>query len=260
MKNLLTAISFAGILVFNSCSESEKEISAKISVENYSNKNCNRAEDIKKNPTKYPEFSFFDTLCASIEINLVQIETPSKDISEKINQTIVSKICDNYGFGDETYTTIEEVLNSVYDSEDGFEVSIHTEVITNKNNILCIQTAFETYAFGAAHPFGFYSYYNFSLTTGKLITLDELLIPNYQKELTDIGKRNFIRENGEEGWNFSEGDEFVLSDDFAITEKGLLFSYDPYEIGPYAMGAPSVLITYKEISSLIKKDGLLKKL
>ncbi len=239
--------------------ETDEEITATTSFESYSEENCTRSEEIKSNPKDHPDFNLFDTLCTKVKVELVKIETPSQEISRKINREIGAEICKNYGFGDENYTTIEEILNSVNEDENGFDVSIHTNVITNTNNVLCVQLNFDTYSFGAAHPFAFSHFLNFNLGTGKTITLDELLQPGYRSRLNEIGQKNFIHQNGEDGWNFSQENGFQLSDDFAITEKGLLFSYNPYDIGPYVMGAPDVLIKYEEISSLIRKDGLLKK-
>lgn len=239
--------------------KTDKEITATTSFESYSEENCTRSEEIKSNPNDHPDFNFFDTLCTKVKLELVKIETPSQEISRKINQEIEAEICKNYGFGEEHYSTIEEILNSVNEDENGFDVSILTNVITNTNNVLCVHLNFDTYSFGAAHPFAFSHFLNFNLGTGNVIKLDELMQPGYKSKLTEIAEKNFIHQNGEEGWHISEQNKFQLSDDFAITEKGLLFSYNPYDIGPYVMGAPDVLINYEEISSLIKKDGLLKK-
>lgn len=254
------ALFSTALLFLASCgnNDTDQEIIATSSVEEYSKENCSRAEAVRLNPEAHTELRVFDTLCTKVDLTLVKIETPSKAISDKINQAILANICDKYGFGEENYTSIEGILNSVNDDEDGFDVTIHSEIVTNKNNVLCVSISFETYAFGAAHPYSYCNYYNFDLATGKIITL-ESLVNSTDPAFTEIGKKNFIKENGEEGWNFSEDGEFKLSPDFAITEQGLLFSYNAYEIGAYAMGAPEFLIQYDEIPSLIKKDGLLNK-
>jgi hypothetical protein len=36
---------------------------------------------------------------------------------------------------------------------------------------------------------------------------------------------------------------------------GLLFHFNPYEIGPYSSGAPEVFLSFKEINSLINPNG-----
>ena len=57
-------------------------------------------------------------------------------------------------------------------------------------------------------------------------------------------------------WDFEPGN-FKLNENFAISTGGLLFTFNPYEIGPYVMGAPQVFIPYKEMKDLINKNGLL---
>jgi hypothetical protein len=42
---------------------------------------------------------------------------------------------------------------------------------------------------------------------------------------------------------------------FYLTDKALVTSYDPYEIGPYAAGHQETELLFEEIAPWIKKDG-----
>ncbi len=130
-------------------------------------------------------------------------------------------------------------------------------MVTNDNNIICINIGESFYGFGGAHAQTVNNSYNFDIRTGDIITLDDILVQNYAETLNKIGESIFIETNGSEGWQFEQG-SFELNRDFAITPGGLLFSYDQYEIGPYAAGFPEVFIPYKDINNLIKPNGLLK--
>ena len=49
-------------------------------------------------------------------------------------------------------------------------------------------------------------------------------------------------------------DKFILSKNFCLTYKGMLFYYNPYEIKPYAEGHTEIFLTNKELSSIIKEN------
>jgi hypothetical protein len=218
-------------------------------------KNCKNAEKNKKQPSDDP--MPWDTLCTTIDLDYITVKLPSLEASKKVNDTIMKILCNSSIYGNQ-YSTLEALMNSVDSVENGvgFEMSIGAYLITNDNNIICISIGESFFDFGAAHPQNINNLYNFDIRTGNLITLDDILIENYAETLNKIGEIIFIETNGSEGWQFEKG-SFELNRDFAITPGGLLFSYDQYEIGVYAAGAPEVFIPYKDINNLIKPNGLL---
>jgi hypothetical protein len=46
---------------------------------------------------------------------------------------------------------------------------------------------------------------------------------------------------GEAGFTF-ENDAFALPQNFAVTDKGISLHYNPYEVGPYVMGATDCMV------------------
>ena len=74
-------------------------------------------------------------------------------------------------------------------------------------------------------------------------------------EMHDDGIEEEDQENN--NLNFEDG-EFELNDNFEISEKGLTFLFNQYEIGPYAIGMPEIFIPYSKMKGLIKEDGVLK--
>ena len=43
-----------------------------------------------------------------------------------------------------------------------------------------------------------------------------------------------------------------------MSSKGITFIYQPYEIGPYAAGAPEVFLSLKDIQRLLKENPYIK--
>ena len=113
---------------------------------------------------------------------------------------------------------------------------------------------------GGAHPMSGISYTNYYVKTGQEIKLNEILIPNFSDKLDAIGEKIFVKtyDEIESVWFFKRG-EFKLNENFSILAGGLLFTFNTYEIGPYAAGAPEVFIPYRDIQEIINPDGILKR-
>jgi hypothetical protein len=45
-----------------------------------------------------------------------------------------------------------------------------------------------------------------------------------------------------------------------LTKKGLLFTFDPYQVGPYAAGPQTVIVPYAKLKEIAKADGALMKM
>ena len=132
-------------------------------------------------------------------------------------------------------------------------------LVDSSNTFLSMSILFQYYALGAAHGQYGSSVLNVDLNTGNPIALKDLLVDNYKTALKSLAKRKFLSQNGNDGWWFLEGDQpFELPEVFSIRRKGITFYYQPYEIGPYAAGAPEVFLSIKDLGSLLKENPHLK--
>lgn len=221
-----------------------------------------------------------DSLGANIEfIYPVLANYSNNEIGWDINSNIEKTFLKDYNFGerninwksydammDDFVKRYKNFINDTSLSKDYkpmWENSFFTDVIFNSNDILSLENT-EFHFEGGAHPLTFFIYVNYNLKTGKAITLNDLLVPNYKAELDKIGESEFRKtynvkkgERFETAGYFIKNNDFHLNNNFSITKAGLVFRFGQYEIGPYVMGAPSVFIPYNEIKSLINQEGLL---
>ena len=100
------------------------------------------------------------------------------------------------------------------------------------------------------------TYYSFDLTTGKQIQLSDILKPGSAMRLNQIGEPLFVKQYGEDGWNFEPG-HFEFNSNYAIMPGGLIFLFGQYEIGSYAAGMPEVFLPFKSIEELIKPGSVI---
>lgn len=217
-----------------------------------SNKNCSFTNNVPADEEMMP----WDTMCTSLSISLIKLNSNTATSANKINQSIEKNTC-TFSVGEKRVTSIDAFLKSVDESSEyGFEQEVWSNLVSLSKTTCCIEINSFYYAFGSAHPYAFGNFYNYDLATGKSIKLEDLLVPNFDRELNQIAEKIFVQTNGNDGWFYEKG-KFQLNSDFAIYPSGLLFQFDAYEIGPYAAGSPSVFIPFQKISHLIKKDGLL---
>jgi hypothetical protein len=162
------------------------------------------------------------------------------------------------GMGETKYKSINELLHSIDTMEDFFysDSEYGMSVISNEDNRLCISVSYWANT-GGAHPNGYSTYFNFNPQTGDTIMLKDILIAGANDSLAAKAKREFIKANGsleENDWFF--GNEFKLAYNFVIAKGGLLFQYNSYEAGAYAMGAPQFFIPKKELHGIVKPEYL----
>jgi hypothetical protein len=128
---------------------------------------------------------------------------------------------------------------------------------------LGLQTSGYEYT-GGAHGMPYSSCSVVDLSEGKLIQLHTLLAPGALARLSEIASRKLREENKVSDLNeagFFEK-EIKVSDkpDLCLGDDEITLDFSVYEIAPYAMGAPSISLTFAELKPLMRADPLVTEL
>ncbi|MDD0823425.1 DUF3298 domain-containing protein [Mannheimia sp. AT1] len=138
----------------------------------------------------------------------------------------------------------------------GYEDSISSQFIGQRNNIATFTMQFYTYG-GGAHGLHYTQYINVNLDKEVLIDLNELISPQNQEKLKAILWKNYrmnrLGENGKYN-GFAKKEDFRLSPEFYFSLSGITFVYPPYELGPYAEGDVEVEAGWFEVNQLLNPD------
>jgi hypothetical protein len=220
------------------------------------NENCKVREGNMKSTRKDTLF-WQDTLCASLHLSLVSLAENGNKIHKKINEALTRGVLSLWP-GEKPPASIHEMLHSIgsYGPGDVMEGEYSTNIVSFENNILSMSVGGWANT-GGAHPNGYSIFLNFDMRTGDTISLLDVVKPETIDELVFRAKQQFIKENGnlkENGWFF--GEEFVLPHSFSIGKGGLLFEYNSYEAGPYAMGMPQFFLSWKQIKDIVREEYL----
>ena len=127
------------------------------------------------------------------------------------------------------------------------------------DSLLSLRFYEESYT-GGAHPNFGAGFQVFDLKRESVVTLDSLIKPDPSDKLLRKAEESFRTEQivmegeslDEAGFWF-EGKQFYLPENYALTDSGLLFLYNPYEIGPYSEGMIEFTIPYRELKPLLRK-------
>lgn len=212
--------------------------------------------------------------CARVEVRYPEIETtPVEDMREQLNgkiQEIMLSSIDDETKPDDieqmAYLFIQRYKKELEHGAKNWSLDKTIEILLNTPQIISFQINESGYT-GGPHGYNNIYFMNIDLDIMQEVKLADLLLPGYEAELNITGEVIFreIREipTGADlkgaGFEF-ENNQFSLNDKtdrFAVTDKGLLFYFNNYEIAPYVDGPTEVLIPYTKIQNLIDPNGLL---
>ena len=82
----------------------------------------------------------------------------------------------------------------------------------------------------------------FDVTDGSPVTLDDLFVPDFNDVLTEILNRHVAESLSEEDIEDLFEPTVSPTGNYILTSDSITFIYNPYEIGPYSIGTPSVSV------------------
>lgn len=145
----------------------------------------------------------------------------------------------------------------------GYEFFSGVDVMYNARDIFTIKILNYEMPYGAANGMNSLIYLNFDAKTEKRLSINDCFSdPRYQ-ELVKRGKEFFVEKVKADGmFDLLDNqflDRFYLPVNFAVTNSGIEFAYQQYEVGPRPLGMPAFTIPYGEIKTLTDKGCTLQR-
>lgn len=158
----------------------------------------------------------------------------------------------------EGYGSFVEENNIQYPLSWMKETAINIELYTPQ--IICIEN--QTYEFaGGAHGNSFRIWNIYDIESGLKLDLKTFIPENKMVDFVKKAEKLFRADEGISDTTnlnknyFFENGKFALSATFALTKKGIMFHYNPYEIKPYAAGTTTLIINYDDIQEYLTNTG-----
>jgi len=208
---------------------------AKFTTKNFNEKNKIKRFDIN---IEYPELSGVNPAIAA-KFNLLAKNQAMSGVAE-FRKAMMSQ-------------TKEDLKYLPAEMNNYMEVSYSIEWATN--DIISIEFTNSEFT-GGAHPNYALSSLNFDMKTGAEIKLANLFEPktNYLKTISDFSIAELKSQMGEmtdEEWiSNGAGAKAENYTTWNLTRKGLMITFDPYQVAAYAAGSQTVIIPYEKLNGL----------
>jgi len=262
MKKIISIFILSIIIVACSQEKTDSKISESTNVLQFNDTDIRYYEKIYfksyGNPKNEKDFA---------ELKIEYPELISSGVSsDSINKFIKSYLL-NLPFNDDQYTSFDEIADSLFsnyitvqqefdDYHIGWYIHANSKINGLFKNIISITNEEEIYT-GGANTFYNLTYSNFNINSGKLLTLENIIISNNIETVEKLGEGLFRKmkniptnQSFEEAGFWFENKIFSLNDNFAITDSGLVFFYNLYEIAPRSSGTTKLFIPKEKLQWL----------
>lgn len=143
------------------------------------------------------------------------------------------------------------------------ELDLENSITYYDNYIITMQKELYTYSAGAAHGLHGVGNYTIDRRSKDVISEGDLFIDGYEAELGKVlqralvkylGRKNAQEVEKEDGFSITD---LSGNDNFRLDAKGMTYTYNPYEIAPYAFGVIEVFVPYEEVRHLLRPQSIL---
>ena len=204
--------------------------------------------------------------CTAVDLEF-PLFASANAVSDSLNELILAKLCsekitetpcqDAQSVSDDFIAAYKIFLEQTPDYQHGWELSQKISVIRETPAILSL--VHESYAFtGGAHGMSGQYFYNIDLNSGQLLALADIIKVENKAGLLKIAHELFYEQRNipqgqslEQAGYWFEENKFYLPENYTITDEGLYFLYNPYEIASYADGKIELFIPNSEINSML---------
>jgi hypothetical protein len=190
-----------------------------------------------------------------IETELPQLGGADSARVEKFNQA-VEKLAT--ASSSEFKKGVAELPNEDGASDRVSSQAISYEIMDADKDFISILFSFYEYM-GGAHPNTTTRSFNYDLNRNAPVNLADLFTPNsdYLKVISDYSVRELKKLDTTNWVDEGAGPKAENFHSWNITPMGLKITFDPYQVGAYAVGEHVVVIPYSVLKPIIKPDGLL---
>jgi hypothetical protein len=194
------------------------------------------------------------------EFYVIDVTYPVISGADKLNQEIEDNVQGSIDF---FKIEVEENMPYFEEMEGEFGKSslyVTYEIHTLNPKLASIQFGNSDYTAGAAHPAFYTSVLNYDIKENKEIEISDLFIED--SDYLTILSDSIIQKLSEQmlaDFEYADTDwiesgaapEEIDYAAFVFDADGLFFTFDPYIVGPYAIGPQNVTVPYDEIGEII---------
>jgi hypothetical protein len=158
------------------------------------------------------------------------------------------------------YDTLDEFAAYFWKiARPGYSATFKADVKDTVGNIIVLELHTEQYL-GGAHGIPATQYMNWQRSTGRVLALDEIIIPGRRPQFISALRQahtTWLAGNDDAKRDpaaYARLWPFVDNDNFALTPQGVTVKYQAYSIAPYVYGEPEISIPYSRLVGILRPE------
>lgn len=198
-------------------------------------------------PAKASAASEAEAAASEPQTALANVKTPKQQLEQQIQPHM------------QTFLNLDKELKAL-SANHSISLMIKPRILQSGDPLATVVLN-STHYLGGAHGASAQTYYNFDLEQKKLIKLDDIILPKQKAQLEAKAYEAFqawVMESklANDVAEYEQAWKFKLTDNFYLSKQGLALQYAEYEIGPYVVGLPRLVIPYEQLNGILKPEYL----
>ncbi|PJI29189.1 RsiV family protein [Acinetobacter pseudolwoffii] len=200
-------------------------------------------------PAKVNAASEAEVAASEPKTALSTVTTPKQQLEQQIQPSM------------QTFLNLDKELKALSASH-SISLMIKPKIL-NSGDPLATVVLNSSHYLGGAHGASAQRYYNFDLEQQTLVKLDDIIAEKQKAKLEAQAYEAFkvwVMESklAKDVAEYEQAWKFILTDNFYLAKEGLILQYAEYEIGPYVVGLPRLMIPYAQLQGVLKPQYLLQ--
>ncbi|MCO8089869.1 MULTISPECIES: RsiV family protein [Acinetobacter] len=198
-------------------------------------------------PAKATAASEAEVAASEPKTALSTVTTPKQQLEQQIQPSM------------QTFLNLDKELKALSASH-SISLMIKPKIL-NSGDPLATVVLNSSHYLGGAHGASAQRYYNFDLEQQTLVKLDDIIAEKQKAKLEAQAYEAFkvwVMESklAKDVAEYEQAWKFILTDNFYLAQEGLILQYAEYEIGPYVVGLPRLMIPYAQLQGVLKPQYL----
>lgn len=145
-----------------------------------------------------------------------------------------------------------------------YQMSIKNNIMFQNDSLLSYAVEYSDYT-GGAHGSYRITYTNINLGSLTTISEEDIFIPDYYKRLTEKIVNKLMEQYNASNpdsllmQGFFAVDDIVPNNNFWLDDKSIHYTFNQYEIAPYAMGVIDVMVPYSDLTEILIPNGIISR-
>ena len=200
-------------------------------------------------PAKATAASEAEVAASEPKTALSTVTTPKQQLEQQIQPSM------------QTFLNLDKELKALSASH-SISLMIKPKIL-NSGDPLATVVLNSSHYLGGAHGASAQRYYNFDLEQQTLVKLDDIIAEKQKAKLEAQAYealKVWVMESklAKDVAEYEQAWKFTLTDNFYLAKEGLILQYAEYEIGPYVVGLPRLMIPYAQLQGVLTPQYLLQ--